>query len=41
MADAGRNVVADRVLGAWDTFTERAETVDLDRPSPGCGATVR
>jgi hypothetical protein len=33
MADAGRDVVADRVLGAWDAFIERAETVDLTRLS--------
>jgi hypothetical protein len=33
MADAGRDEVAGRVLGAWDAFIERAETVDLDRPS--------
>jgi uncharacterized protein (TIGR03083 family) len=33
MADAGRDEVADRVLSAWDTFIERAETVDLTRPS--------
>jgi uncharacterized protein (TIGR03083 family) len=33
MADAGRDEVAGRVLGAWDAFIERAETVDLTRPS--------
>jgi uncharacterized protein (TIGR03083 family) len=33
MADAGRDRVADMVLGAWDAFLERAATVDLDRPS--------
>jgi uncharacterized protein (TIGR03083 family) len=33
MADAGRDEVADRVLSAWDAFIERAETVDLTRPS--------
>src|SRR5215212_3921332 len=33
MADAGRHEVGGRVLGAWDAFIERAETVDLDRPS--------
>src|ERR671913_1799594 len=33
MADAGRDEVAGRVLGAWDAFLERAEAVDLDRPS--------
>ena len=33
MADAGRDQVADMVLGAWDAFLERAATVDLDRPS--------
>ncbi len=33
MADAGRDEVAGRVLSAWDAFIERAETVDLDRPS--------
>ena len=33
MADAGRDEVAGRVLGAWDAFIQRAETVDLDRPS--------
>jgi uncharacterized protein (TIGR03083 family) len=33
MADAGRDQVADMVLGAWNAFLERAETVDLDRPS--------
>jgi uncharacterized protein (TIGR03083 family) len=33
MADAGRDEVSGRVLSAWDTFIERAETVDLDRPS--------
>jgi uncharacterized protein (TIGR03083 family) len=33
MADAGRDEVAGRVLSAWDAFIERAETVDLTRPS--------
>jgi hypothetical protein len=33
MADAGRDEVAARVLGAWDAFIERAEAVDLTRPS--------
>ncbi|TQN43660.1 uncharacterized protein (TIGR03083 family) [Blastococcus colisei] len=33
MADAGRDEIARRVLTAWDAFIERAETVDLDRPS--------
>ena len=33
MADAGRDVVAGRVLSAWDAFIERAETVDLTRSS--------
>jgi hypothetical protein len=33
MADAGRDEVAGMVLGAWDAFIERAETVDLSRPS--------
>src|SRR3954467_7554667 len=33
MADAGRDQVADMVLGAWDGFLERAAEVDLDRPS--------
>jgi len=33
MADAGRDEVAGRVLGAWDAFIQRAETVDLTRPS--------
>jgi uncharacterized protein (TIGR03083 family) len=33
MADAGRDEVGNRVLGAWDAFIERAETVDLTRPS--------
>jgi hypothetical protein len=33
MADAGRDDVAGRVLGAWDAFIERAESVDLGRPS--------
>ena len=33
MADAGRDEVAGRVLSAWDAFIERAEAVDLDRPS--------
>ena len=33
MADAGRDEVAGRVLGAWDAFIERAESVDLTRPS--------
>ncbi|WP_324277095.1 hypothetical protein [Blastococcus brunescens] len=33
MADAGRDEVAGRVLSAWDAFIERAEAVELDRPS--------
>lgn len=33
MADAGREEVAGRVLGAWDAFLERAESVDLALPS--------
>jgi len=33
MADAGRDEIAGRVLSAWDAFIERAETVDLTRPS--------
>ena len=33
MADAGRDEVAGRVLGAWDAFIERAESVDLTHPS--------
>ncbi|SFF12035.1 maleylpyruvate isomerase N-terminal domain-containing protein [Blastococcus tunisiensis] len=33
MADAGRDEVAGRVLSAWDAFIERAEAVDLSRPS--------
>jgi uncharacterized protein (TIGR03083 family) len=33
MADAGRDEVASRVLSAWDAFIERAESVDLNRPS--------
>src|SRR5215218_164746 len=33
MADTGRDEVAGRVLGAWDAFIERAEAVDLERPS--------
>jgi uncharacterized protein (TIGR03083 family) len=33
MADAGRDEVGNRVLGAWDAFIECAETVDLTRPS--------
>jgi uncharacterized protein (TIGR03083 family) len=33
MADAGRDEVAGRVLAAWDALIERAETVDLTRPS--------
>jgi hypothetical protein len=33
MADAGREQVADMVLGAWDAFIGQAETVALDRPS--------
>jgi uncharacterized protein (TIGR03083 family) len=33
MADVGRDEVAGRVLSAWDVFIERAETVDLSRPS--------
>jgi uncharacterized protein (TIGR03083 family) len=33
MADAGREQVSGMVLEAWDTFLERAESIDLDRPS--------
>src|SRR5215218_8364513 len=33
MADAGRDQVAEMVLGAWDGFLERAGEVDLSRPS--------
>jgi uncharacterized protein (TIGR03083 family) len=33
MADAGRDEVGARVLGAWDAFLAAAEKVDLDRPS--------
>ncbi|RBY83232.1 maleylpyruvate isomerase N-terminal domain-containing protein [Blastococcus sp. TF02A-30] len=33
MADAGREQVSSMVLGAWDTFLARAETVDLERSS--------
>ena len=33
MADAGREQVGARVLGAWDAFLAEAERVDLDRPS--------
>jgi hypothetical protein len=33
MADAGREQVAAMVLPAWDAFIERAEAVDLERPS--------
>jgi uncharacterized protein (TIGR03083 family) len=33
MADAGRDQVADMVLGAWDAFLDQAAEVDLDRPS--------
>jgi uncharacterized protein (TIGR03083 family) len=33
MADAGRDEVGARVLGAWDAFIGEAERVDLDRPS--------
>jgi uncharacterized protein (TIGR03083 family) len=33
MADAGRDVVAGKVLSAWDAFIEQAERVDLTRPS--------
>jgi uncharacterized protein (TIGR03083 family) len=33
MADAGRDEVADMVLGAWDAFLQQAETVDLGRKS--------
>jgi uncharacterized protein (TIGR03083 family) len=33
MADAGRDQVADMVLGAWDAFLRQAESVDLDRKS--------
>src|SRR3954467_2499445 len=33
MADAGRDQVADMVLGAWDGFLERAAEIDLSRTS--------
>jgi hypothetical protein len=33
MADAGRDRVGEMVLGAWDAFLERAESVDLSRSS--------
>ncbi len=33
MADAGREEVRTRVLGAWDAFLAEAERVDLDRSS--------
>ena len=33
MADAGRDEVRGMVLGAWDEFIARAESVDLDRQS--------
>jgi uncharacterized protein (TIGR03083 family) len=33
MADAGRDQVGTMVLGAWDAFLDRAESVDLSRPS--------
>src|SRR3954468_6487364 len=33
MADAGRELVGARVLGAWDAFIAEAERVDLSRPS--------
>jgi uncharacterized protein (TIGR03083 family) len=33
MADVGREKISGRVLAAWDAFIERAETVDMDRPS--------
>jgi uncharacterized protein (TIGR03083 family) len=33
MADAGRDQVAEMVLGAWDGFLEQAAEVDLSRPS--------
>lgn len=33
MADAGRDEVRRRVLGAWDAFLAQAEAVDLNRPS--------
>jgi uncharacterized protein (TIGR03083 family) len=33
MADAGRDEVGSRVLGAWDAFLEQAADVDLSRPS--------
>lgn len=33
MADAGRDRIGAMVLGAWDAFIDRAETVDLDRRS--------
>jgi len=33
MADAGREQVSGMVLEAWDTFIDRAESVDLDRSS--------
>src|SRR3954466_15928989 len=31
MADAGRQKIAEMVLGAWDAFLTQAEAVDLDR----------
>jgi uncharacterized protein (TIGR03083 family) len=33
MADAGRDQVADMVLGAWDAFLDQAADVDLNMPS--------
>ncbi|HXV94854.1 MAG TPA: maleylpyruvate isomerase N-terminal domain-containing protein [Pseudonocardia sp.] len=33
MADAGRDVVAPMVLGAWDAFIEQAIKVDLEAPT--------
>ncbi len=33
MADAGREQIGTRVLGAWDAFIAAADGVDLDRPS--------
>ncbi|MDK3255806.1 maleylpyruvate isomerase N-terminal domain-containing protein [Blastococcus capsensis] len=33
MAGRGRDEIAGMVLGAWDAFLERAESVDLDRSS--------
>ncbi|WP_233498638.1 maleylpyruvate isomerase N-terminal domain-containing protein [Blastococcus sp. TF02A-26] len=33
MADAGREEVGRRVLGAWDAFIAQVEAVDLERPT--------